>query len=127
VALRDGSSDSHVDVDRRGGGDHFERLNPGAHDYLPSRSRSRSWSRECIRWPAARRRAAPFGQERFIARQGAAARCRGRQLSLTRKQLGVLEVLPAAKRAVVSAEEMLEVCRTLPHRPSAGPKRQLPS
>ncbi len=62
-----------------------------------------------MRWPAAPRRAADADQGRSEARQGARRATRaGRELSLTRKELGVLEVLLAADGAVVSAEELLE-------------------
>ncbi len=91
-------------------GDRVEGLNLGADDYLPK----------------------PFAFEELVARVHALARREparppvlirgdlvldraqrnatraGRELSLTRKELGVLEVLLAADGAVVSAEELLE-------------------
>jgi DNA-binding response OmpR family regulator len=112
VALRDGRSDARILMLTAAAaiGDRVEGLNLGADDYLPK----------------------PFAFEELFARVHALARrapagprvlCRGdlvldrarrqatrggRELSLTRKELGVLEVLLAADGAVVSAEELLE-------------------
>ncbi len=112
VALRDGGSDARILMLTAAAtvGDRVEGLNLGADDYLPK----------------------PFAFEELVARVHALARrapaaapvlvrgdvvldrarrraCRaGRELSLTRKELGVLELLLAADGAVVSAEELLE-------------------
>ncbi len=112
VALGDGGSDARILMLTAAAtvGDRVEGLNLGADDYLPK----------------------PFAFEELVARVHALARrapsgapvlvrgdvvldrarrraCRaGRELSLTRKELGVLELLLAADGAVVSAEELLE-------------------
>jgi DNA-binding response OmpR family regulator len=112
VALRDGGADARILMltAAAGIGDRVEGLNLGADDYLPK----------------------PFAFEELVARVHALARrasagppllvrgdltldrarrhaTRGEQeLSLTRKEMGVLEVLLAADGAVVSAEELLE-------------------
>jgi DNA-binding response OmpR family regulator len=112
VALREAGSDARVLMLTAASTirDRVEGLNLGADDYLPK----------------------PFAFEELIARVQALARrapagpavlCRGdltldrgrrqatraaRDLSLTRKELGVLEVLLEADGAVVSAEQLLE-------------------
>jgi DNA-binding response OmpR family regulator len=112
VALRARGSDARILMLTAAGaiGDRVEGLNLGADDYLPK----------------------PFAFEELVARVHALARRApsrpplltsgdvvldrarrqatraGRELSLTRKELGVLEVLLAADGAVVSAEELLE-------------------
>ena len=112
VGLRDGRSDARILMLTAAGaiGDRVEGLNLGADDYL----------------------AKPFAFEELVARVHALARRApatppllmrgdvvldrarrqatrsGRELSLTRKELGVLEVLLGADGAVVSAEELLE-------------------
>jgi DNA-binding response OmpR family regulator len=112
VGLRDGGSDARILMLTAAAtiGDRVEGLNLGADDYLPK----------------------PFAFEELVARVHALARRApaappvlvrgdlkldrarrrttraGRELSLTRKELGVLEVLMAADGAVVSAEELLE-------------------
>jgi DNA-binding response OmpR family regulator len=112
VALRDAGSDARVLMLTAAATirDRVEGLNLGADDYLPK----------------------PFAFEELVARVQALARrtpagpavlCRGeltldrgrrqamragRELSLTRKELGVLEVLLEADGAVVSAEQLLE-------------------
>jgi DNA-binding response OmpR family regulator len=112
VGLRDGRSDARILMLTAAASihDRVAGLNLGADDYLPK----------------------PFAFEELVARVHALARrtparppClargdvtldraarrvtrAGRELSLTRKELGVLEVLLAADGAVVSAEELLE-------------------
>jgi DNA-binding response OmpR family regulator len=112
TALRDGGGDARILMLTAAATirDRVEGLNLGADDYLPK----------------------PFAFEELVARVQALARrapsgpailARGdltldrarrqatraeRQLSLTRKELGVLEVLLEADGAVVSAEELLE-------------------
>jgi DNA-binding response OmpR family regulator len=112
VALRDGGSDARILMLTAATTirDRVEGLNLGADDYLPK----------------------PFAFEELVARVQALARrtpagptvlgrgdlqldrarrqaSRGdRELSLTRKELGVLEVLLEADGGVISAEELLE-------------------
>jgi DNA-binding response OmpR family regulator len=112
VALRDGGSDARILMLTAAAAirDRVEGLNLGADDYLPK----------------------PFAFEELVARVQALARrtpagptllSRGElqldrarrqasrgdcELSLTRKELGVLEVLLEADGGVVSAEELLE-------------------
>ncbi|HEX8927800.1 MAG TPA: response regulator transcription factor, partial [Actinomycetota bacterium] len=66
--------------------DRVEGLNLGADDYLGK----------------------PFAFTELVARVRALGRRGGRSLSLTRKELGVLEVLLAADGVVISSEELLE-------------------
>jgi len=90
--------------------DRVEGLNLGADDYLP---KPFAFEELVARVQALARRA-PSGRATLVRgdlvldrarRQAARA---GRELSLTRKELGVLEVLLEADGAVVSAEELLE-------------------
>jgi DNA-binding response OmpR family regulator len=96
VALRNGGSDARVLMLTAAATirDRVDGLNLGADDYLPK----------------------PFAFEELAARVQALARraptgapvLLHRELSLTRKELGVLEVLLEADGGVVSAEELLE-------------------
>ena len=92
-------------------GDRVEGLNLGADDYLPKPfafeelvARVHALAR---RAPAAAAAAASAAIWCSTARADGDPRA-GRELSLTRKELGVLEVLLAADGGVVSAEELLE-------------------
>jgi DNA-binding response OmpR family regulator len=91
-------------------GDRVEGLNLGADDYLP---KPFAFEELVARVHALARRA-PAGPPLLVAGDLVLDRARrraaraGRELSLTRKELGVLEVLLAADGAVVSAEELLE-------------------
>jgi DNA-binding response OmpR family regulator len=91
-------------------GDRVEGLNLGADDYLP---KPFAFEELVARVHALARRspAAPpllVRGELVLDRARRRAIRAGRELSLTRKELGVLEVLLAADGAVVSAEELLE-------------------
>jgi len=112
VALRDGESDARILMLTAAAtiGDRVEGLNLGADDYLP---KPFAFEELVARVHALARRA-PAGAPRLVrgdvALDRAARRATraGRELSLTRKELGVLELLLAADGAVVSAEELLE-------------------
>jgi DNA-binding response OmpR family regulator len=112
VALRDGGSQARIlmltaAVTIR---DRVEGLNLGADDYLPKPFAFE----ELIARVQALARRTPAGPpvlergELTLDRGRRQARRAGRELSLTRKELGVLEVLLEADGAVVSAEELLE-------------------
>ena len=90
--------------------DRVEGLNLGADDYLP---KPFAFDELVARVQALARRAPPGpavlvrgGLSLDRARRQATRA--GRELSLTRKELGVLEVLLEADGAVISAEELLE-------------------
>ncbi len=112
VGLRERGSDARILMLTAAGtiGDRVEGLNLGADDYLP---KPFAFAELVARVHALGRRApatAPLllrGDVALDASQRRATRS-GRELSLTRKELGVLEVLLAADGAVVSAEELLE-------------------
>ncbi len=112
VALRDGESEARILMLTAAAtiGDRVEGLNLGADDYLP---KPFAFEELVARVHALARRA-PATPPRLVRRDltldRAARRASraGRELSLTRKELGVLEVLLAADGAVVSAEELLE-------------------
>jgi DNA-binding response OmpR family regulator len=91
-------------------GDRVEGLNLGADDYLP---KPFAFEELVARVHALARRAPakpPLLVRGDLALDTARRRATraGRELSLTRKELGVLEVLLSADGAVVSAEELLE-------------------
>ena len=91
-------------------GDRVEGLNLGADDYLP---KPFAFEELVARVHALARRApatAPVlvNGELTLDRARRRATRAGRDLSLTRKELGILEVLLAADGAVISAEELLE-------------------
>ncbi|HEX3803618.1 MAG TPA: response regulator transcription factor [Solirubrobacteraceae bacterium] len=112
VALRDGGSDARILMLTAAATirDRVEGLNLGADDYLP---KPFAFDELVARVQALARRA-PTGPA--ILARGDLALDKGRrqatrdgsELSLTRKELGVLEVLLEADGAVVSAEELLE-------------------
>ena len=112
VALRDGGSDARILMLTAAAaiGDRVEGLNLGADDYLP---KPFAFEELVARVHALARRA-PAGPPLLVRGDLVLDRARrrvtraGRELSLTRKELGVLEVLLAADGAVVSAEELLE-------------------
>jgi DNA-binding response OmpR family regulator len=112
VALRDGGSDARILMLTAAATirDRVEGLNLGADDYLP---KPFAFEELVARVHALARRA-PAGPPVLVSgdlaldRAGRRATRAGRELSLTRKELGVLEVLMAADGAVVSAEELLE-------------------
>ena len=112
VGLRDGGSDARILMLTAAAtiGDRVEGLNLGADDYLP---KPFAFEELVARVHALARRA-PAGPPVLVSgdltldRAGRRATRAGRDLSLTRKELGVLEVLMAADGAVVSAEELLE-------------------
>ena len=112
VALRDGGSEARIlmltaAVTIR---DRVEGLNLGADDYL---SKPFAFEELVARVQALARRT-PAGPsvlgrgELTLDRGRRQANRAGRELALTRKELGVLEVLLEADGAVVSAEELLE-------------------
>ncbi len=91
-------------------GDRVEGLNLGADDYLP---KPFAFEELVARVHALARRApaaAPLLVNGDLVLDRARRRTTraGKELSLTRKEVGVLEVLLAADGAVVSAEELLE-------------------
>jgi DNA-binding response OmpR family regulator len=112
VALRDCGSDARILMLTAAAaiGDRVEGLNLGADDYLP---KPFAFEELVARVHALARRA-PAGPPRLVRgdleldRAARRASRAGRELSLTRKELGVLELLLAADGAVVSAEELLE-------------------
>src|SRR6478609_6947165 len=112
VALRDGGSDARILMLTAAATirDRVEGLNLGADDYLP---KPFAFEELVARVHALARRA-PAGPPVLVSgdlkldRAARRATRAGRELSLTRKELGVLEVLLAADGAVVSAEELLE-------------------
>jgi DNA-binding response OmpR family regulator len=112
VSLRDGGSDARILMLTAAAtiGDRVEGLNLGADDYLP---KPFAFEELVARVHALARRA-PAGPpllargDLTLDRARRQATRSGRELPLTRKELGVLEVLLAADGAVVSAEELLE-------------------
>jgi DNA-binding response OmpR family regulator len=112
VALRDGGSDARILMLTAAATirDRVEGLNLGADDYLP---KPFAFEELVARVQALARRA-PTGPPVLVRADLALDRARrqvtraGRELSLTRKEFGVLEVLLEADGAVVSAEELLE-------------------
>jgi DNA-binding response OmpR family regulator len=112
VALRDGGSSARILMLTAAAGirDRVEGLNLGADDYLP---KPFAFEELVARVQALARRApaaAPTLARGDVVLDTATRRATrgGRELSLTRKELGVLEVLLSAHGAVVSAEELLE-------------------
>jgi DNA-binding response OmpR family regulator len=112
VALRDGTSEARILMLTAAAtiGDRVDGLNLGADDYLP---KPFAFEELVARVHALARRA-PATPPRLVRGDLALDRAErratraGRELSLTRKELGVFEVLLAADGAVVSAEELLE-------------------
>src|SRR6202046_4082667 len=112
VRLREGGSDARILMLTAAAtiGDRVEGLNLGADDYLP---KPFAFEELVARVHALTRRA-PAGPPLLARGDVVLDRARrqatraGRELSLTRKELGVLEILLAADGAVVSAEELLE-------------------
>jgi DNA-binding response OmpR family regulator len=112
VGLRDRGSDARILMLTAAAtiGDRVEGLNLGADDYLP---KPFAFAELLARIHALTRRA-PAGPPLLargdlkLDRAARRATRAGLELSLTRKELGVLEVLLAADGAVVSAEELLE-------------------
>jgi DNA-binding response OmpR family regulator len=112
VALREGGADARILMLTAAAaiGDRVEGLNLGADDYLPKPFAFE----ELVARVRALARRAPAGPpllargDLVLDRAAWRATRSGRELSLTRKELGVLEVLLAAGGAVVSAEELLE-------------------
>ena len=112
VALRDRGSDARILMLTAAAtiGDRVEGLNLGADDYLP---KPFAFEELVARVHALARRA-PAGPMLLVSGDLTLDRARrratraARELPLTRKELGVLEVLLAAEGAVVSAEELLE-------------------
>jgi DNA-binding response OmpR family regulator len=112
VALRDRGSDARILMLTAAAaiGDRVEGLNLGADDYLPKPFAFEELVAR-IHALARRERAGPpllVRDDLVLDRARQRATRAGRELSLTRKELGVLEVLLAADGAVVSAEELLE-------------------
>jgi DNA-binding response OmpR family regulator len=112
VALRDRGSDARVVMLTAAAaiGDRVEGLNLGADDYLP---KPFAFEELVARVHALARRAPArppllMSGDVVLDRARRQATRAGRKLSLTRKELGVLEVLLVADGAVVSAEELLE-------------------
>ncbi|MGH2874070.1 MAG: response regulator transcription factor [Solirubrobacteraceae bacterium] len=112
VALHDRGCEARILMLTAAGtiGDRVQGLNLGADDYLPKPfafeelvARVHALAR---RAPAASLVLTSGDLELDTARRRATRA--GRELSLTRKELGVLEVLLGAGGAVVSAEELLE-------------------
>jgi DNA-binding response OmpR family regulator len=112
VRLRDGGSDARILMLTAAAtiGDRVEGLNLGADDYLP---KPFAFEELVARVHALARRA-PAGPPLLVRGDVTLDRARRRatrgeqELPLTRKEIGVLEVLLAAEGAVVSAEELLE-------------------
>jgi DNA-binding response OmpR family regulator len=112
VSLRDRGSDARILMLTAAAaiGDRVEGLNLGADDYLP---KPFAFEELVARVHALARRDRP-GRAVLVRDDLVLDRARrlttrgGREISLTRKELGVLEVLMAADGAVVSAEELLE-------------------
>lgn len=112
VALRDGGSDARILMLTAAATirDRVDGLNLGADDYLP---KPFAFEELVARVQALARRA-PSGPAILVHGDLALDRARrratrgGRELSLTRKELGVLEVLLEADGGVVSAEALLE-------------------
>lgn len=112
LALRDGGADARILMLTAAAtiGDRVEGLNLGADDYLP---KPFAFEELVARVHALARRA-PAGPSLLVRGDLQLDRARrhvtraGREVSLTRKELGLLEVLLAADGAVVSAEELLE-------------------
>ena len=112
VALRDGGSDARILMLTAAATirDRVEGLNLGADDYLPKPfafeelvARVQALARRAPSGPAILTRAdVELNRARRQVTRG------GRELSLTRKEMGVLEVLLEADGSVVSAEELLE-------------------
>jgi DNA-binding response OmpR family regulator len=112
VALRDRGSEARILMLTASAaiGDRVEGLNLGADDYLP---KPFAFEELVARVHALARRAPArppllMSGDVVLDRARRQATRAGRELSLTRKELGVLEVLLAADGAVVGAEELLE-------------------
>jgi DNA-binding response OmpR family regulator len=112
VALREGGSEARILMLTAAATirDRVEGLNLGADDYLPKPfafeelvARVQALARRAATGPAILAR----GDLELDRGKRQAFRA-GRELSLTRKELGVLEVLLEADGTVVSAEELLE-------------------
>jgi DNA-binding response OmpR family regulator len=112
VALREGGSDARILMLTAAATirDRVDGLNIGADDYLPKPfafeelvARVQALSRRTPAGPAVLRRG-----ELELDRARRQVLRDGRELSLTRKELGVLEVLLEADGGVVSAEQLLE-------------------
>ncbi len=112
VALRNGGSDARILMLTAAATirDRVEGLNLGADDYLP---KPFAFEELVARVQALARRA-PTGPAIMVRGDLALDRGKrratraGRELPLTRKELGVLEILLEADGTVVSAEELLE-------------------